>query len=84
MNKDIRARALRERGASNSVAALMISTLTQIFAPGRSMKTRGRVLSNLQKLFLSVHPAVIKMAGMFMTQPGLGSPVVSLGALITQ
>ena len=79
--------ALRERGASNSVAALVISALTggiQVTAPRKNMKTRDRVLSNLQRPFSSMHPAVITMAGMFMTQSSLESPRVNLGVLVTQ
>jgi len=79
--------ALRERGASNSVAALVISALMgeiQVTAPRKNMKTRDRVLRNPQRLLLSTHPAVIKIAGMFMTRSDLEIPRVSLGVLVTQ
>ena len=62
--------ALRERGANNSVTALVISALIggiQVFTPRKNMKTRDRVLSNLQRPFLSIHPAAIKTAEMLMT-----------------
>ena len=61
--------ALRERAASNSIAAIPISTLVRgirIFMIGGSMKTGDRVFSNLQRPLLNVHPAVVRMSGILM------------------
>ena len=41
-----------------------------------------RVFSNIQRPLLNLHPALIRIAGMPMTQPGPGSPGVSCVLLI--
>ena len=83
-DKDTHAGALRKRGESSSVAALLIAPLTQIFVIGLSVENGDQAFSNLQIPLLNVHLAVIRMAGAIMTESSLGGPGVSLDVLDTQ
>jgi len=79
--------ALRERGTSNAITALLISALMrgiQIFVIRGSVKIRIRVFDNLQRQLANIHPlAVVRMGGMLMIKPSLRSPGVSFGVLVT-
>jgi len=79
--------ALRERGTSNTITALLISALMrgiQIFVIRGSVKIGIRVFDNLQRQFANIHPlAVVRMGGMLMTKPSPRSPGVSFGVLVT-
>ena len=76
--------APQERGASNSVATLLISTPLRGIQIGGSTKAGDRVSSNLQRLLLNVHLAMVRTEGMLMTsiKPSPGSLGVSLGVRV--
>jgi len=78
--------ALREHGTSDAITALLISALmrgVQIFVIRGSVKIGIRVFDNLQRQLANIHPlVVVRMGGMLMTKPSLGSPGVSFGVLV--
>ena len=78
--------ALRERGTSNAITALLISALTrgiQIFVIRGSVKIKDWAFNNPQRPLANIHIAEVRMGGMLMTKSSPGSPRVGFGVLAT-
>ena len=70
---------LWEYGASNSIATILISTLTR----GVQIFTITWVFGILQRPPPNIHPTVFRMSEMLVTKSSLRSPKVCLGVLLT-